>query len=72
MQVNLEHQYEIYVNDKLVHETYPNCQYKMIYRKIYLDSPVLVESIKIRAVGAAFERVPVENYVVALAVQKLG
>ena len=33
MQVNVEHQYEIYVNNKLVHVTYPSCQYDMILPK---------------------------------------
>ena len=26
----LEHQYEIYVNDKLMQVTYPNCQYEYV------------------------------------------
>ena len=70
IQVDLEHQYKIYVNDKLVQETYPSCQYNMILRKIFLDSPVLVKSVEIRTVGAAFERIPVDNYIVKLAVHK--
>ena len=70
MQVNLEHQYEIYVNDKLVHITYPSCQSRMFLRKIHLESPELVRSVEIRAVDAAYERVPVENYLVKLAVYK--
>ena len=71
IQVDLEHQYEIYVNGMLVQETYPSCQYKMILRKIFLDTPVLVKSVEIRGVGAAFDRIPVDNYIIRLVVHEL-
>ena len=55
IELNIEHQYEIFVNDKFVHVFYPSCQQYSFLREIYLDSPVLVKSIEIRAVGADYE-----------------
>ena len=42
----------------------------MFLRKIQLNSPEMVRSVEIRAVGAVFERLPVDNYITKLVVHK--
>ena len=61
IELNSEHQYEVFVNNKLVHVFYPSCLQSSFLQEINLDSPVMVRSIEIRAVGAAYERLPIYN-----------
>ena len=72
IEFNREHQYEIYINEKLVHVFYPNCQNVSFPLKIGLESPEMVGSIEIKEVGAVYEKMPVFNSIVSIKVNKLG
>ena len=72
IELNLEHQYEIYVNEKLVHVYYPSNRRVSFPQKIKLESPVMVESIEIKEVGVVYEMMPVFNSIVSIMVHELG
>ena len=69
--VNVEHKYELYVNQKVVSVFYANYRDGTKIQKVRLNPPQLVRTVEIRAVGANYEELPIINTISSIKVHEL-